>query len=75
MELIVTLKEMRAKKPSDLIVMENNLRLEIGTTSIKAKLGQISDSSKRRQLRKDVARILTIRRQKQMEAASKEKKS
>jgi ribosomal protein L29 len=70
MEITVTPKELNSKKDAELIDLEEKMRMELATLSVKASLGQVSDTTRSSKLKKDVARLLTIKTQR----ATKEKK-
>jgi ribosomal protein L29 len=56
----MTPKEIRKKKPKDLKVLVNKLREELSVTKLNIKMGDIAALSKARQMKTDIARILTV---------------
>lgn len=57
----MTPKELREKKPEELVALEAQLRSEVETLVVKMRSGQVQDTSKLAKTKKDIARILTLR--------------
>jgi large subunit ribosomal protein L29 len=61
--------ELRERTDEELQTMENNLRSELFTARFKNHLNRLYDSSELPKKRKDLARVLTIMRERQQAAA------
>ncbi|MDO8643520.1 MAG: 50S ribosomal protein L29 [bacterium] len=59
----MTLKELRAKKEKELFGMIEKLRMEFATLSLKGRMGQLKDTSALMKNKREVARILTIQKE------------
>jgi large subunit ribosomal protein L29 len=59
--------EIRAMKDEDLLVQQENLRRELFDARFKGAVEQIAHPSRLSQIRRDVARIKTVLRQREME--------
>lgn len=60
----MTLKEMRSKKDQDLRTYQQKCSEELAMLKLQASVGQCQNTSKITQLRRDIARIKTIFREK-----------
>jgi len=69
----VTPKELRAKKEKDLAGFLTKWAQELAALKIKASIGQCQNSSKITQMRRDIARIKTIYREREIDVASEAK--
>lgn len=58
-------KEVLEKKADDLDLLEKKLREELALLSMQLRMGQGTQSAKIGQLRRDIARVQTARRQKE----------
>ncbi len=56
--------DVKKMSDDDLNKKENELREELGNLSFQHKIRPLEDTSRLRQIRKDIARILTISREK-----------
>jgi large subunit ribosomal protein L29 len=63
--------EVRALKDEDLLVQEKNLRREIFDVRFKGAVEQIAQPARLREMRRDVARIRTVLREREREKAKK----
>jgi ribosomal protein L29 len=59
-------KELREKKPEELSLLERDLRKELSLMQLKVRLGTEAHTSRLREIRRSVARILTLRKEKGM---------
>ncbi|MBI2083834.1 MAG: 50S ribosomal protein L29 [Deltaproteobacteria bacterium] len=57
--------EIKEKKPEELILLERDLRRELGELQLKVRMGTTASTARLGQIRREIARILTIRREKQ----------
>lgn len=55
--------EMRTTKPAEYDALESNLRAELVKLQMEVRLGQGGNSGKLGQVKRDIARLLTIRRE------------
>lgn len=56
-------KEIREKGKADLERLEGKLREDLATASLQFRAGQLANTAKIRTLRRDLARVLTIRQE------------
>ncbi len=56
--------DVKKMSDEDLIKKENELREELGNLSFQHKIRPLEDTSRLKKIRKDIARILTISREK-----------
>jgi large subunit ribosomal protein L29 len=63
--------EVRALKNDDLLVRQENLRRELFDARFKGAVEQIKHPAKLREMRKDIARIQTVLREREREKAAK----
>lgn len=61
----MTFDDVRGKSPEELEALESNLRQEIAALRIQARMGQLRETAKLSHLKKNVARLLTLKRQKE----------
>lgn len=61
--------ELRDKTPDELTVMEAELSEQLFALRLQKVTGQLENPSKIRQVKRDLARVLTVRNEKQREAA------
>ena len=54
-------KEIREKAKADLERLEGKLRQDLAAARLQLRAGQLTDTSKVRSLRRDLARVLTVR--------------
>ncbi|MBI1908688.1 MAG: 50S ribosomal protein L29 [Deltaproteobacteria bacterium] len=57
----MTPKELREKKPEELEDLEKQFRVERDALALQHRMGQLKDTSRLTKMKKDIARILTIR--------------
>lgn len=62
--------ELRDKTPDELSVMEAELSEQLFALRLQKVTGQLENPSKIRQVKRDLARVLTVRNEKQREAAA-----
>lgn len=62
--------ELRDKTPDELTVMEAELSEQLFALRLQKVTGQLENPSKIRQVKRDLARVLTVRNEKQREAAA-----
>lgn len=60
------IKEIREKKGNDLDLLETKLRGELSDLSLQARAGQLATTHKIGSLRRDIARILTVKNTKKV---------
>jgi len=58
-------KELRGKKPDELKGLERDLRRELAEMNIKKGLGTFAKTARLLEVRRDIARILTLQREKE----------
>jgi len=61
----VELNEIRAKKAAELKELEENLRRQVSDLRLKWMVGGVTDTTALRKIKKDIARVLTVQREKQ----------
>lgn len=66
-----TAADMRAKSADELKDLERDLRTELFKARIQNHTNQLDSTAKLRSLRRDIARINTVLRQREIEAATK----
>lgn len=59
------LNEIRAKKAEELKELEENLRRQVSDLRLKWMVGSMTDTTAIRKVKKDIARVLTVQREKQ----------
>ena len=59
------LNEIRAKKAAELKELEENLRRQVSDLRLKWMVGGVTDTTALRKIKKDIARVLTVQREKQ----------
>lgn len=59
------LNEIRAKKAEELKELEENLRRQVSDLRLKWMVGSVTDTTALRKVKKDIARVLTVKREKQ----------
>lgn len=59
------LNEIRAKKAEELKELEENLRRQVSDLRLKWMVGSVTDTTALRKVKKDIARVLTVQREKQ----------
>ncbi len=64
-------KEVREKSRQELEQLEDKLREELAAMRMKARVGQLAETAKIGATRRDIARILTLIKDKPMEAPAK----
>lgn len=64
-------KEIKEKSASELEQMEDKLREELSALRMKARVGQLAETAKIGMICKDIARILTIKKNKPADAVAK----
>lgn len=57
-------KEILEKSPSELETLENKLRMELTHLRLQSRAGQLAQTAKLGQLRRDIARALTAKKDK-----------
>lgn len=62
--------ELRDKTPDELTVMEAELSEQLFALRLQKVTGQLENPSKIREVKRDLARVLTVRNEKQREAAA-----
>lgn len=62
--------ELRDKTPDELTVVEAELSEQLFALRLQKVTGQLENPSKIRQVKRDLARVLTVRNEKQREAAA-----
>jgi large subunit ribosomal protein L29 len=71
--MTVEIGKLRALSPAELVKEEVELREEIWKLRLQVTTGQLQDPNKVRQVRKDLARVLTVRREQELAAAGADK--
>jgi large subunit ribosomal protein L29 len=66
---MTTAADIRAKSADELKDLERDLRLELFKARIQNHTNQLDSSARLRSLRRDIARIHTVQRQREIEAA------
>ncbi|MCI0403277.1 MAG: 50S ribosomal protein L29 [Acidobacteria bacterium] len=61
----MTAEELREKSDAELVVMEREMREQLFRLRFQLSAGQTESVKKIRELRKDIARLLTVRRAKE----------
>ena len=64
----MTNQELREKKPEELQALEGLLRHELGEFQLKVRMGIENHTARISQLRQEIARVLTIKREKEKPA-------
>ncbi|MDO8462445.1 MAG: 50S ribosomal protein L29 [Deltaproteobacteria bacterium] len=67
-----SVKELREKKPEELVAFEAQLRSEVATLTVKMRTGQVQDTSRLSKIKKDIARILTLRSEQERKGVKKQ---
>ena len=60
------MKDLRGKKKKDLMVLLRDARLELGRLRLEKKVGSLTDPSEIRKKRREVARIATVFKEKEI---------
>ena len=56
-------RELKEKKPEELLTLEQGLRHELGEIRLKVAMGTFNKTARLGQIRREIARILTVRKE------------
>ena len=60
---MLDVKEMRGQKKEELVSLEEKLRKELSQLRLRAAMGDLKETAKVGDLRREIARILTVRKE------------